>query len=182
MSVPLFTTYKHRAGVITEPHHTVKRFYDAVVITFSSPRCPLYLSFTIWPLSSRNSPREKVYIESFNGKLSDELLTREIFIRLTEAKVLIAESSNEYNRFRPHSSLHCKPRATEAKMLETPTVQVVPFPGARQGYAKAKETFVVCYYCSACGKSIYVQSFIEKKAIAGYMKEHGWVHNECPRE
>ena len=37
------------------------------------------------------SPWENGYIESFNGKLRDELLNREIFTTLTEAKVLIEE-------------------------------------------------------------------------------------------
>jgi putative transposase len=35
------------------------------------------------------SPWENGYIESFNGKLRDELLNREIFTTLEEAKVLI---------------------------------------------------------------------------------------------
>ena len=34
------------------------------------------------------SPWENGYIESFNGKLRDELLNREIFTTLTEAKIL----------------------------------------------------------------------------------------------
>jgi transposase InsO family protein len=37
------------------------------------------------------SPWENGYIESFNGKLRDELLNREIFTTLTEAKILIAD-------------------------------------------------------------------------------------------
>lgn len=37
------------------------------------------------------------YIESFNGKLRDELLNREVFITLTEAKVLIEQWMREYN-------------------------------------------------------------------------------------
>ena len=35
------------------------------------------------------SPWENGYVESFNGKLRDELLDREIFYTLTEAKILI---------------------------------------------------------------------------------------------
>lgn len=51
------------------------------------------------------SPWENGYIESFNGKLRDELLNREIFMTLTEAKVLIEQWRQEYNHFRHHSSL-----------------------------------------------------------------------------
>ncbi len=35
------------------------------------------------------SPWENGYIESFNGKLRDELLNREVFYTLAEAKILI---------------------------------------------------------------------------------------------
>ena len=62
------------------------------------------------------SPWENGYIESFNGKLRDELLNREIFTTLTEAKVLIENWRKEYNGIRPHSSLGYKPPAPEAML------------------------------------------------------------------
>ena len=68
------------------------------------------------------SPWENGYIESFNGKLRDELLNREIFTTLTEAKVLIADWRKEYNQVRPHSAKGYKPPAPEASMLETLTL------------------------------------------------------------
>jgi transposase InsO family protein len=61
------------------------------------------------------SPWENGYIESFNGKLRDELLNGEIFDTLVEAKVLIERWRQKYNRFRPHSSLGYKPPAPVAK-------------------------------------------------------------------
>jgi hypothetical protein len=60
------------------------------------------------------SPWENGYIESFNGKLQDELLEREIFDTLLEAKVLIERWRQEYNTIRPHSSLGYRPPAPEA--------------------------------------------------------------------
>jgi putative transposase len=60
------------------------------------------------------SPWENGYNESFNGKLRDELLNREIFYTLKEAQVLIEEWRMEYNTFRPHSSLKYRPPAPEA--------------------------------------------------------------------
>ena len=68
------------------------------------------------------SPWENGYIESFNGKLRDELLNREIFTTLTEAKILIAKWRKEYNQVRPHSAKGYKPPAPEARMLETLTL------------------------------------------------------------
>jgi transposase InsO family protein len=53
-------------------------------------------------------------VESFNGKLRDELLDREIFYSLNEAKVLIEMWREHYNRVRPHSSLGYRPPAPEA--------------------------------------------------------------------
>ena len=53
-------------------------------------------------------------IESFNGKLRDELLTRKVFETLLEAKVLIEGWRIEYNTVRPHSSLGYTPHAPEA--------------------------------------------------------------------
>jgi transposase InsO family protein len=67
------------------------------------------------------SPWENGYIESFNGKLRDELLNREVFATLTEAKVLIEQWRREYNQVRPHSSLGYRPPAPEATILLTLT-------------------------------------------------------------
>jgi len=41
------------------------------------------------------SPREDGYNERFNGKLRDEVLNREVFSTLKEAKVLIENSRSE---------------------------------------------------------------------------------------
>ncbi len=60
------------------------------------------------------SPWENGYVESFNGKLRDELLNREIFFSLTEVKVLIELWRREYNTIRPYSSLGYRPPAPAA--------------------------------------------------------------------
>ena len=65
----------------------------------------------------RGSPWENSYIESFNGKLRDELLDREIFNTLAEARVLIEQWRREYNEFRPHSALGYRPPAPEAILV-----------------------------------------------------------------
>jgi transposase InsO family protein len=63
------------------------------------------------------SPWENGYIESFNGKLRDELLNREVFDTLYEAQVLIEGWRQDYNRIRPHSSLGYKPPAPETILV-----------------------------------------------------------------
>lgn len=60
------------------------------------------------------SPWENGYNESFNGKLRDELLNREIFYTLQEAKVLVEQWRQIYNKVRPHSALGYRPPAPEA--------------------------------------------------------------------
>jgi putative transposase len=62
----------------------------------------------------RGSPWENGYIESFNGKMRDELLNREIFTTLEEAMVLIEQWRKEYNHIRPHSAKNYNPPAPEA--------------------------------------------------------------------
>jgi putative transposase len=69
------------------------------------------------------SPWENGYIESFNGKLRDELLNVELFDTLLEAKVLIERWRREYNTVRPHSSLGYRPPAPE--VVETGTCEVL---------------------------------------------------------
>ena len=64
------------------------------------------------------SPWENGYIESFNGKMRDELLDREIFFTLEEAKILIARWREEYNHIKPHSALGYRPPASQAWLLE----------------------------------------------------------------
>jgi len=59
------------------------------------------------------SPWENGYIESFNGKLRDELLNGEVFYTLKEAQILVANWRRLYNGLRPHSSLGQRPPAPE---------------------------------------------------------------------
>ena len=51
------------------------------------------------------SPWENGYIESFNDKLRDECLNREIFRNGKEAQTIVEAFRQEYNNYRPHSSL-----------------------------------------------------------------------------
>jgi len=51
------------------------------------------------------SPWENGYIESFNDKLRDECLNREVFRNGKEAQTIVEAFRQEYNNYRPHSSL-----------------------------------------------------------------------------
>jgi len=60
------------------------------------------------------SPWENGYCESFNSKLRDEFLNREILYSLKEAQTLIEWWRRHYNTLRPHSSLGYKPPAPQS--------------------------------------------------------------------
>ncbi len=60
------------------------------------------------------SPWENGYLESFNGKLRDELLNIEIFDTSLEVQVLTEQWRKHYNTVRPHSALNYRPPAPEA--------------------------------------------------------------------
>ena len=52
------------------------------------------------------------------AKLRDELLDREIFTTLEEARILIKQLRKEYTQIRPHSALGYRPSAPEAIMVK----------------------------------------------------------------
>jgi putative transposase len=71
------------------------------------------------------SPWETGFVESINGRMRDELLDREIFYTVKEARQLIEMWRWECNYVRPHSSLGYKPPAPAAWIaVEQPQQQV----------------------------------------------------------
>lgn len=80
------------------------------------------------------SPWENGYNESFNGKLRDELLDRELFTTLHEAQILIERWRVHYNTKRPHSSIGYRPPAPET-ILPTPS---------RMAYAMLQPSLTEC--------------------------------------
>lgn len=58
------------------------------------------------------SPWMNGKVESFNGRLRDELLNGQLFDNITEAQILLDRWRQEYNHYRPHSSLgYLSPKA-----------------------------------------------------------------------
>jgi putative transposase len=65
------------------------------------------------------SPWENGYVESFNSRLRDELLNRELFLHIDELRYVADRWRMDYNHYRPHSSLgYMAPAAFAAKCLE----------------------------------------------------------------
>ena len=90
---------------------------------FTAKRVRAWLeSLSVKPLFIEpGSPWENGYIESFNGRMRDELLEREVFYSLKEAQVLIEMWRRHYNTLRPHSSLGYRPPAP-ATLLAQPAM------------------------------------------------------------
>jgi putative transposase len=63
------------------------------------------------------SPWENGYCESFNGKVRDKFLNREIFDTMLEVEVLTRKWVIEYKTIRPHSSLGYRPHAPQAMLI-----------------------------------------------------------------
>ena len=78
------------------------------------------------------SPWENGYVESFNGKLRDELLNGELFLSLAEARYVLDQWRLDYNHRRPHSSLNWMTPAAFAASLKQDADGVFPsaLPGA----------------------------------------------------
>ena len=58
-----------------------------------------------WHYIAPGKPTQNAFIESFNGKLRDELLNETIFVTLDHARLELAEWKDDYNRVRPHSAI-----------------------------------------------------------------------------
>ena len=64
-------------------------------------------------------PWENGYVESFNGKLRDELLGREVVYTFVGVQVLTEQYRWTCNRIRPHSSLATSPQSPKPSCLQT---------------------------------------------------------------
>lgn len=58
-----------------------------------------------WHYIAPGKPMQNGYVESFNGRMRDELLNESLFFGLDHARSTIAEWAEDHNTFRPHSSL-----------------------------------------------------------------------------
>jgi putative transposase len=77
------------------------------------------------------SPWENGYIESFNGRLRDEILDRELFYSVKEARVIVEDWRLEYNNLRPHSGLGYMTPAAFAGSCNPPGSATLRLPDCR---------------------------------------------------
>ena len=58
-----------------------------------------------WHYTTPGKPTQNAFVESFNGRMRDELLNETLFTSLAHAREKIAIWAEDYNTGRPHSSL-----------------------------------------------------------------------------
>jgi putative transposase len=75
-----------------------------------------------WHYIAPGKPTQNAFIESFNGRLRDELLNETLFRSLAHARAVLADWKEDYNTVRPHSAIGNLPPAAYAK-LSDPAMQ-----------------------------------------------------------
>jgi putative transposase len=75
-----------------------------------------------WHYIAPGKPTQNAFIESFNGRLRDELLNETLFTSLAHAREALAIWRDDYNTVRPHSAIGNVPPAVYAK-LSDPVMQ-----------------------------------------------------------
>lgn len=73
-----------------------------------------------WHYIAPGRPMQNGYIESFNGRMRDELLNESLFVDLKHARQLISDWVTDYNTARPHSSLGYKTPVAYAGSITAP--------------------------------------------------------------
>ena len=58
-----------------------------------------------WHYIAPGKPQQNAFVESFNGKLRDELLNETLFTSLAHAREALLFWQDDYNTVRPHSGL-----------------------------------------------------------------------------
>jgi putative transposase len=71
-----------------------------------------------WHYIAPGKPTQNAFIESFNGRLRDELLNETLFASLAHARVALADWKDDYNDFRPHSAIGNMPPSIYAKLSD----------------------------------------------------------------
>lgn len=69
-----------------------------------------------WHYIAPGKPQQNAFVESFNGRLRDELLNETLFVSLAHAREVLADWRNDYNTVRPHSALGNLPPAAYAEL------------------------------------------------------------------
>lgn len=122
-----------KPGMIVSDHGT--EFTSNAILTWSKDHR------VEWHYIAPGKPMQNGYVESFNGRMRDELLNESLFFGLDHARSAIAEWVEDFNTTRPHSSLGYQTPAAFAGLLAA-TANPVAQP-APQGVTETDEALIV---------------------------------------
>jgi putative transposase len=101
-----------------------------------------------WHYIAPGKPTQNAFIESFNGRLRDELPNETLFRSLDHARQALVQWKHDYNTIRPHSAIGNLPPAVYAKLNDPGTQRqrssehirgLVPQPVASPGQQDSNE-------------------------------------------
>ncbi len=92
-----------------------------------------------WHYIAPGRPMQNGFVESFNGRMRDELLNETMFRNLAHARIVIRDWAHDYNTNRPHSALGYDTPEAFAKHLisETDCLATPLESSARRSVAKS---------------------------------------------
>ncbi|WP_241229473.1 transposase, partial [Sphingomonas sp. S-NIH.Pt1_0416] len=79
-----------------------------------------------WHYIAPGKPTQNGFVESFNGRMRDELLNETLFFTIGQARSILARWVDDYNTERPHSSLGYATPAAFAAGLEQQRAGLTP--------------------------------------------------------
>ena len=89
-----------------------------------------------WHYTAPGKPTQNAFVESFNGRMRDELLNETLFMSMGHVREKIAAWSEDYNTGRPHSSLgYATPAAFAAELNKQWPASLRPTGSAAQAIA-----------------------------------------------
>ena len=90
-----------------------------------------------WHYTAPGKPTQNAFVESFNGRMRDELLNETLFMSMGHAREKITAWADDYNTGRPHSSLgYATPAAFAAELNEQWPASLRPTGSAAQAIAQ----------------------------------------------
>lgn len=98
------------------------------------------------------------------------------------AGMLLDTNCDEYNKTvrREAESLYRSRHFTELNKARTTIEKSAYNTGLSTGHEKGKAENRIWFYCSVCGKPVYIEPNTDvHKAVIKYMHEHRWAHSSC---
>ena len=120
--------WRGRPGMIVSDHGT--EFTSNAILAWSEQRK------IAWHYIAPGKPTQNAFVESFNGRMRDELLNETLFFNLDHARQKLAAWAADYNTRRPHSALgYQTPAAYAAHLTATGRPAAQPESSARRPVA-----------------------------------------------